>query len=113
MIKSAGRLPKPARAPNPPAANTARSRSVRNLSQTRSLINGAPALLFALSYRKRSKFNVVIAGRGATASLESVFQRPVFMGSGPRLWRSRNDNLRWLSADQPARKFVEKIKRLK
>ena len=54
--------------------------------------HGAPALLFALSYRKRSKFNVVIPGRGAAASPETIFQKPVFMGSGPRLWRSRNDD---------------------
>src|ERR1051326_3728080 len=38
MMRSAGRLPKPARAPNPPAANTALSRSVRNLFQIGSLI---------------------------------------------------------------------------
>src|SRR5438876_12243564 len=42
MTKSAGRLPKPARAPNPPAANTALSRSVRNLFQIGSLIDLAP-----------------------------------------------------------------------
>src|ERR1700745_3413919 len=35
---SAGRFPNPARAPTPPAANTALSRSVRNLSQIRSFI---------------------------------------------------------------------------
>src|SRR5204863_5304549 len=35
-ITSAGRLPNPDRAPNPPAANTALSRSVRNLPQIRS-----------------------------------------------------------------------------
>src|ERR1700758_4999622 len=39
---NAGRLPNPARAPNPPAANTALSRSVRNLSQIRSFIAVAP-----------------------------------------------------------------------
>src|SRR5436190_18044407 len=38
MTSSAGRLPKPARAPNPPAANPALSRSVRNLFQTGSLM---------------------------------------------------------------------------
>src|SRR5258707_7883457 len=42
MTKRAGRLPKPARAPNPPAANTALSRSVRNLFQIGSLIAVAP-----------------------------------------------------------------------
>src|SRR5215831_17729749 len=42
ITSSAGRLPNPARAPNPPAANTALSRSVRNLSQTRSFIDVAP-----------------------------------------------------------------------
>src|SRR5258708_34480713 len=42
ITSSAGRLPNPARAPNPPAANTALSRSVRNLSQIRSLIDVAP-----------------------------------------------------------------------
>src|SRR2546423_2246958 len=42
MTSSAGRLPNPARAPNPPAANTALSRSVRNLSQIRSFIDLAP-----------------------------------------------------------------------
>src|SRR5438270_12924074 len=39
ITSSAGRFPNPARAPNPPVANTALSRSVRNLSQIRSLIN--------------------------------------------------------------------------
>src|SRR6266566_3619358 len=38
ITRSAGRLPNPARAPNPPAVNTALSRSVRNLSQIRSFI---------------------------------------------------------------------------
>ena len=38
----AARLPNPARAPKPPAENTALSRSVRNLSQTRSVIDFAP-----------------------------------------------------------------------
>src|SRR4029077_17884209 len=38
MTSSAGRLPNPARAPNPPAANTALSRSVRNLFQIGSVI---------------------------------------------------------------------------
>src|SRR5271163_411736 len=39
---NAGGFPNPARAPNPPAANTALSRSVRNLSQIRSFIDFAP-----------------------------------------------------------------------
>src|SRR5208283_4973263 len=39
IMSRAGLLPKPARAPNPPAANTALSRSVRNLSQIRSVID--------------------------------------------------------------------------
>src|SRR6202035_5561643 len=39
MTRSAGRLPNPARAPNPPAANTALSRSVRNVSHTYSVID--------------------------------------------------------------------------
>src|SRR5215510_3125669 len=43
MTSSAGRLPNPARAPNPPAANTALSRSVRNLFQIGSLIDLAPS----------------------------------------------------------------------
>src|SRR5690242_7897059 len=38
MTSRAGRFPNPARAPNPPAANTALSRLVRNLSQIRSVI---------------------------------------------------------------------------
>src|SRR5262245_42064947 len=38
MTSSAGRLPNPARAPKPPAANTALSRSVRNLFQIGSLM---------------------------------------------------------------------------
>src|SRR5437588_4751827 len=38
MTSSAGRWPKPARAPNPPAANTLLSRSARNLFQIGSLI---------------------------------------------------------------------------
>src|ERR1700758_5487414 len=42
ITSNAGRLPNPARAPNPPAANTALSRSVRNLSQIRSFIAVAP-----------------------------------------------------------------------
>src|ERR1700676_963654 len=42
ITSSAGRLPNPARAPNPPAANTALSRSVRNLSQIRSFIEVVP-----------------------------------------------------------------------
>jgi hypothetical protein len=37
---------------------------------------------------------IVIPGRRAAASPESIFQRPVFMDSGPRLRRSRNDVLR-------------------
>src|SRR6267154_1990318 len=41
ITKRAGRLPNPARAPNPPAANTALSRSVRNLFQIGSLIGGS------------------------------------------------------------------------
>src|ERR1700758_4259341 len=44
ITSSAGRLPNPARAPNPPAANTALSRSVRNSSQIRSVIDIAPHL---------------------------------------------------------------------
>src|SRR6516225_9901084 len=43
MTSSAGRLPNPARAPNPPAANTALSRSVRNLFQIGSVIELAPS----------------------------------------------------------------------
>src|SRR6516162_5048582 len=43
MTRSAGRLPNPARAPNPPAANTALSRPVRNLFQIGSLIEIAPS----------------------------------------------------------------------
>src|SRR6516225_6368335 len=43
MTRSAGRLPNPARAPNPPAANTALSRSVRNLFQIGSLMDLAPS----------------------------------------------------------------------
>src|SRR5277367_1924979 len=39
ITSNAGLLPNPARAPNPPAANTALSRSVRNLSQIRSVID--------------------------------------------------------------------------
>src|SRR5246127_521560 len=42
ITSNAGRLPNPARAPNPPAANTALSRSVRNLSQIRWFIDLAP-----------------------------------------------------------------------
>src|SRR6202045_5066440 len=42
ITSSAGRLPNPARAPNPPAANTALSRSVRNLFQIGSLMDLAP-----------------------------------------------------------------------
>src|SRR5246127_3209179 len=42
ITRSAGRLPNPARAPNPPAVNTALSRSVRNLSQIRLFIDIAP-----------------------------------------------------------------------
>ena len=30
--------------------------------------------------------HIVIPGRRAAASPESIFQRPVFMDSGPRLW---------------------------
>src|SRR6516164_8339019 len=43
MTSSAGRFPNPARAPNPPAANTALSRSVKNLFQIGSLIEIAPS----------------------------------------------------------------------
>src|SRR5215472_11173090 len=43
ITSKAGRLPNPARAPKPPAANTALSRSVRNLSHTRSVIDFAPS----------------------------------------------------------------------
>jgi len=42
ITSNPGRFPEPARAPKPPAANTARSRSVRNLSQILSLIEPAP-----------------------------------------------------------------------
>src|SRR6266446_6657116 len=42
ITSNAGRLPNPARAPNPPAAKTALSRSVRNLSQIRSFIAVVP-----------------------------------------------------------------------
>src|SRR5215467_2220062 len=45
MISSAGRLPNPARAPNPPAANTALSRSVRNLFQIGSFIEMPPSVI--------------------------------------------------------------------
>src|SRR5438445_8998534 len=41
ITRRAGRLPNPARAPSPPAANTALSRSVRNLFQIGSLIGGS------------------------------------------------------------------------
>src|SRR5271167_593250 len=44
ITRSAGRFPNPALAPNPPAANTALSRSVRNLSQIRSFIDGTPCV---------------------------------------------------------------------
>src|SRR5271157_117471 len=44
ITSSAGRLPNPARAPNPPAAKTALSRSVRNLFQIGSLIEIAPSV---------------------------------------------------------------------
>src|ERR1700759_3545071 len=47
MTSSAGRFPNPARAPNPPAANTAVSRSVRNLSQIRSVIEVPPQFVTA------------------------------------------------------------------
>src|ERR1700747_2877306 len=43
MTSNAGRLPNPARAPNPPAANTALSRSVKNLFQIGLLIELAPS----------------------------------------------------------------------
>src|SRR6516165_2904831 len=43
MMRSAGRLPNPARAPNPPAANAVLSRSVKNLFQIGSLIDLAPS----------------------------------------------------------------------
>src|SRR5690349_11366564 len=42
ITRSAGRLPNPIRAPNPPAAKTALSRSVRNLFQIGSLISLLP-----------------------------------------------------------------------
>src|SRR6266404_76118 len=42
ITSNADRLPNPARAPNPPAAKTALSRSVRNLSQIRSFIAVVP-----------------------------------------------------------------------
>src|SRR5271169_5499764 len=44
MTSSAGRLPNPARAPKPPAAKTALSRSVKNLFQIGSLIEIAPSV---------------------------------------------------------------------
>ena len=47
ITSNAGRLPNPARAPNPPAANTALSRSVRNLSQIRSFIEIPPQFVIA------------------------------------------------------------------
>src|SRR5271169_675000 len=47
ITKRAGRLPNPARAPNPPAANTALSRVVRNLFQIGSLIASPPLSLLA------------------------------------------------------------------
>src|ERR1700739_3973976 len=46
IISNAGRLPNPARAPKPPAANTALSCSVRNFSQIRSAIVVVPCLAF-------------------------------------------------------------------
>src|SRR5215472_5935721 len=49
MTSSAGRLPNPARAPNPPAANTALSRSVRNLFQIGSVIGVSPPRVVASS----------------------------------------------------------------
>src|ERR1700686_5418153 len=45
ITRSAGRFPNPARAPNPPAANTALSRSVRNLFQIGSFIARSFCLL--------------------------------------------------------------------
>src|SRR5271155_577063 len=42
ITTTAGRLPNPARAPNPPAANTALSRSVKNRFQIGSLMAVAP-----------------------------------------------------------------------
>ena len=47
ITSNAGRLPNPARAPNPPAANMALSRSVRNLSQIRSFIEIPPQFVIA------------------------------------------------------------------
>src|SRR5438477_5478131 len=55
MIRRAGRLPKPARAPKPPAANTALSRSVKNLFQTGSLI--AALLLRGMAHPKQGVGN--------------------------------------------------------
>src|SRR5271155_4348475 len=52
ITSSAGRLPNPARAPNPPAANTALSRSVRNLFQIGSLIELAPSVTSPLHARQ-------------------------------------------------------------
>src|SRR6516165_3816424 len=51
MTSSAGRLPNPARAPNPPAANTALSRSVKNLFQIGSVIESAPSITPSLDRR--------------------------------------------------------------
>src|ERR1700746_726683 len=44
ITSSAGRFPNPPRGPTPPAANTALSRSVRNLSQIRSFIDVTPCV---------------------------------------------------------------------
>src|SRR5580704_7865643 len=91
MIRSAGRLPKPARAPNPPAANTALSRSVRNLFQIGSLIAALLPRSAGLAYpRGRSRRFATVSDypdrhSGApptAANPEPIFPKAVFMDPG-------------------------------
>src|SRR5271170_4273604 len=65
ITSTAGVWPNPARAPNPPAAKTALSRSVRNLSQIRSVIANPPF------------FSVCPKSAAHSGKFSGGYQRPV------------------------------------
>src|SRR5271165_4127141 len=79
MTSSAGRLPNPARAPNPPTAKTALSRSVKNLFQIGSLIEIAPSHI-APSSMTPAVDAPSVAGAGQHMGAAGLV-RPVFPGA--------------------------------
>src|SRR5262249_37675650 len=87
MTNSAGRLPKPARAPKPPAANTALSRSVRNLFQTGSVIAFPPSS----THRRSREIPGTSPGRNPGPQVPSRTLAPRFRAGDESNYSSDSD----------------------